>query len=91
MRSKYGPYLFFLVLSFGVLFVCSASSPLYPINDWTDVNTYFTMGKGVVHGRIPYRDLFDHKGPLLYLLYAVGYLISRDTAAALRTSIFPTA
>jgi len=27
------------------------------------------------HGAVPYRDLFDHKGPLLYFLYGIGYLM----------------
>ena len=67
-----------LLLAYTILalFFCSSSSPLYVINDWTDANTYFTMGKGIVHGMVPYRDLFDHKGPLLYFIYAVGYLMS---------------
>lgn len=65
-----------LVYTILALFFCSSSSPLYVINDWTDANTYFTMGKGIVHGMVPYRDLFDHKGPLLYFIYAVGYLMS---------------
>ena len=29
----------------------------------------------MMNGAVPYRDLFDHKGPLLYLLYGIGYLI----------------
>ena len=67
-----------LLLAYTILalFFCSSSSPLYVINDWTDANTYFTMGKGIVHGMVPYRDLFDHKGPLLYFIYAAGYLMS---------------
>jgi len=67
---------FCLLIAAGCLLICSKSSPLYPLNDWSDANIYFTMGKGMAHGRVIYRDLYDHKGPLLYALYALCYLIS---------------
>lgn len=67
--------LFFLLFSGGLLLVCSGASPLYCGHDWTDANTYLTMGRGLLQGAVPYRDLFDHKGPLLYLLYALGALL----------------
>lgn len=68
-------YLLLLLFTILLMTLCSAASPLYVIQDWTDANTYFTMGKGIVHGAVPYRDLFDHKGPYLYFLYAIAYLI----------------
>ncbi len=39
-----------LCLSFGFLLICSKSSPLYPYNDWVDVNCFFTMGRSMLHG-----------------------------------------
>ena len=68
-----------LLLSFLFLLIATKSSPLYPFNDWADANISFTMGKGMMNGKIPYRDLFDHKGPLFYLLFGVAYLISNTT------------
>ena len=65
-----------LLAAAAVLLTASTSSPLYATNFWTDTNIYFTIGRGIRHGLMPYRDLFDHKGPLLYLLYALGALIS---------------
>ncbi len=61
-----------------VLLLCTKSSPLFVFNDWCDANTYFTMGKGLMRGAVPYRDLFDDKGPLFYLLYGLGSLIDSD-------------
>ena len=52
------------------LFV-SKSSPLYPLNDWVDVNIYCTIGRGLFDGLVPYRDLFDQKGPYVYLIYGL--------------------
>ncbi len=60
-----------LVIAAAVLFFCSKSSPGYPINDWTDANIYFTIGKAMTQGQVVYRDLYDHKGPLLYALHAL--------------------
>ncbi len=61
------------------LLVASTSSPLYATNFWTDTNIYFTIGRGMTSGLMPYRDLFDHKGPLLFLIYAAGAMISNSS------------
>lgn len=65
-----------LLVAAAVLFFCSKSSFGYPINDWSDANIYFTIGKGMTRGQVVYRDLYDHKGPLLYALHALCALIS---------------
>ena len=65
-----------LAISALFLLLGTKSSPLYPFNDWGDANAYFTMGKGMMNGRIPFRDLFEQKGPFLYLIYGFAYLIS---------------
>ena len=68
----------FLISALFLLFA-SKSSPLYVMNDWVDANAFFTVGKGMVHGMVPYRDLFEQKGPLLFLIHAIAYLISPTT------------
>ena len=57
------------------LVLCSKSSPLYVLNDWMDANIFFTMGKSMFRGKVLYRDVFDHKGPVLYFLYGLASLI----------------
>ena len=79
---KYITFIVCLIISFCVLTVCSKNSPIYEFNDWVDGNAFFTMGKGIANG-LPYKDLFEQKGPLLYLIYALGYLISNDSFLAL--------
>ncbi|MBI1374395.1 MAG: hypothetical protein GC159_16885 [Phycisphaera sp.] len=39
-----------------------------------DINgaTFLLMGQSLLDGGVPYRDAWDHKGPLLYLLDAIG-------------------
>lgn len=65
-----------LALAAAVLFLCSRSSPGYVLNDWCDANIYLSIGKGMTRGLVVYRDLYDHKGPLLFMLHAVAALIS---------------
>ena len=64
-------------LSAGLLLIATKSSPLYPLNDWPDANTFFSIGKGMMNGLVPYRDLFEQKGPLLYFFHGVASLISQ--------------
>ena len=68
-------WLFCLSAATLILAVTSACSPFYAFNDWVDANSFMTMGKGMVHGLVPYRDLFEQKGPLLYLIHGLAYLI----------------
>jgi len=78
LKDRY-VYLLFLLFSFITLFIGTRSSPLYPINEWVDPNAYFTMAKCWINGFVPYKDYFDHKGPFLYVIYAIGYLLSNDS------------
>lgn len=71
--------LFCFICACGILLVCSECSPLYPYNQWGDANIYFTIGRGMTKGLMPYRDLVDHKGPLLYLLHMVGAWINSQS------------
>lgn len=68
-------YILLFIFSFAVLLFCSATSPIYNGHDWTDANTYLTMARGLLNGRVPYLDLFDHKGPILYFIYAAGAIV----------------
>ena len=68
-----------LLVAFSALFLLSKSSPAYPVNDWSDANIYLTIGRGMTRGQVVYRDLYDHKGPLLYALHALCALLSFDS------------
>jgi len=62
-----------------ILLFCSKSSPLYPMNDWVDVHCFLTLGKGMLHGLVPYVDLYEQKGPVLYFIYAIVALFSQKS------------
>lgn len=65
-----------LFTSLIVLLFATKSSPLYPLNDWVDANCFFTVGKGMWSGVVPYRDLLEQKGPVLYFLHMLASGIS---------------
>lgn len=72
------PLMFAIALA--VLIIYSRwTFPGYPFYNY-DSSVFFTIGWGMTEGVLPYRDLFDHKGPLLYIIYALGWLISPGKA-----------
>lgn len=72
-------YAFLVIAAFIIITVASASSPIYPLNPWDDVNVYFTVGRGVFEGQVPYMDLYEQKGPLFLFMYALASLISNTS------------
>lgn len=64
------------VFSFVVLLIVSPDSWLHAIWDHHDSAWFFTCGKAWMSGMTPYVDFADSKGPLLWLIYGIGYLIS---------------
>lgn len=68
-----------IVASIVTLTVVSTCSPIYPFNPGDDINVFFTVGRCIKHGMIPYRDVFDHKGPILYFIYFLASLISEKS------------
>ena len=76
-----------MIAAAAVLAIGTKSSFLYPLNDWVDSNCFYTMGKAMVHGKVLYRDLYEQKGPLLYMLHAVGYLISPGSFTGVRIGV----
>jgi hypothetical protein len=41
-----------------------------------DTSLYWTVGRGILHGYVPYRDLFETKAPGIFLLSALSYLLT---------------
>lgn len=69
-------YLFFLLFSIFALFFYSQDSYLYDLYNRVDSAWFFMCGKAWMNGMVPYVDFADSKGPLLWLIYGLGYLIS---------------
>ena len=68
-----------LLLALAVAFVTFYSfstSPLFNNYEYVDSSIYKVIGRGWVDGLVPYVDLWDQKGPLIYFINAVGYWIA---------------
>ena len=68
--------LMLLVWSFLVLLFLSPDSPLFYTCHHIDSAWFFMEGKALMNGLRPYVDFSDCKGPLLWLSFGLGYLIS---------------
>ena len=63
------------VFSTVVLFFISQDSYLYDLHSRCDSAFYYMCGKAWMNGLTPYVDFADSKGPLLWLIYGVAYLL----------------
>lgn len=79
VRLRFPELIFIFITAFSTMLICTKSSPLYPLNDWLDANCYMTVGRSMLKGHLPYRDLFEHKGPLIYILHSAAAIISEDS------------
>ncbi len=61
------------------LLLVSTDSWTHNLWDHHDSATFFASGKAWMSGMVPYVDFSDSKGPLLWLIYGVGYLLSPRT------------
>lgn len=59
-----------------LLLLCSQCSPLYPLNIWGDANCLLTVGRVMREGGVLYRDIYEQKGPTLYLIHEIAACIS---------------
>ncbi len=59
-----------------ILVFVSPDSCLHTLNDRYDSGWFLTCGRAWASGLVPYVDFSDSKGPLLWAIYAIGYLLS---------------
>lgn len=71
---------FFAIFSFIILLWLSPDSWLSHLcGPRFDPAWFFTAGRAWMEGLVPYVDFADSKGPVLWLIYGIGYLISPTT------------
>jgi hypothetical protein len=66
------------LLSLALLVLVHSCPVLQPIPG-ADSGTFLYAGRKVLEGQTPYRDVWDHKGPLVFYLDALGLLIGGDS------------
>ncbi|WP_081164936.1 hypothetical protein [Lactococcus garvieae] len=72
-----GPLVLAAVIIVVLLTVNSMSSFLYWTNTWEDTNATWVIAKAMFFDhQVLYKDIYDQRGILLYLLYGIGSFIS---------------
>lgn len=75
----YKSVIFIFIIAFVTITLCSMSSFIYPFNTWVDSNCFFTVGRSMSDGLTLYKDIYEQKGPLLYVIHMLASYVSRDT------------
>ena len=58
------------------------TSPFYRLWYGCDASFFTLVGRGILNGKIPYRDFFDLKGPYFFFIEALGQLMAHDRLGA---------
>lgn len=74
VRTRQFSAVFFFV--FVVLLLISKDSYMHDLPNHNDSAWFFMCGKAWMNGMTPYTDFTDSKGPLLWLVYGIGYLLA---------------
>ncbi|MBN1892341.1 MAG: hypothetical protein JW780_06120 [Clostridiales bacterium] len=67
-KELFWTFCLFLASSLIVLYFGCVQSPFYRFSYFQDSNVYMSIARAMQNGLLPYRDVFDHKGILLYLI-----------------------
>lgn len=71
----YKEYILIAIVIFILFLIIVNSSPLYKGLSEVDSSVFQVMGKGMLENKLIYKDLFDHKGPIIYIINALAILI----------------
>jgi len=80
MRKHRDRIVIYLILFAVVLPVLIHVSPMFITFPSRDSGVFMYIGKGILSGNIPYRDYWDHKGPVIYFINALGMLLMNGSA-----------
>lgn len=58
-------YLVIMLSAFLITMITNMCSPLYKWNPGYDQNVYYVVARRMAAGNVIYKDVFDHKGPIL--------------------------
>ncbi len=68
-----------LLILAGSVFVLLPLSPMNMPSMYRDSGVFLYAGWRILNGELPYRDIWDHKPPIIYYLDALGLAITRNS------------
>lgn len=81
--------LLLILVVFFVALYSATTSPLYDNNIYNSDSTIFKIiGQGWYHGILPYRDLWDSKGPFIFFVNALGFALTKSNMGIFLIQIF---
>ncbi len=82
-RQKFMEYVGLFIVSLTHLLLFSLwTSPFYRLWYGCDASFFTLVGRGIIEGKVPYRDFFDLKGPYFFFIEALGQLLAHDRLGA---------
>ena len=81
-------YLLIFFIAFTFVLFNSATTSIKFNYEGCDSSVFKMMGYVITEGGVPYVDYFDHKGPILYFINALGEIISPQWGLFLIQIIF---
>lgn len=78
----------FISLCAVLMSLTTTNNPFCIGNTGVDSSVFHYVARVILDGGMPYRDTFDHKGPLIYLIDAIGLLINKNIGIWIMELIF---
>lgn len=83
IKQKITEYIgLFIVSTTHLLLFSLWTSPFYRLWYGCDASFFTLVGRGILEGKVPYRDFFDLKGPYFFFIEALGQLFAHDRLGA---------
>ena len=82
-RTKTFFIVIFLILLDLFIVMGSSLNPFSKVVPSIDSSVFIYMGQRLRDGAVPYRDAFDHKGPLLYAIEWLGLTIGNGSTVGI--------
>ena len=83
IKQKIAEYIGLFIVSVTHLLLFSLwTSPFYRYWYGCDASFFSLVGRGIIEGKVPYRDFFDLKGPYFFFIEALGQLMAHDRLGA---------
>ena len=77
IKNKVKDYIILIGISIVALLLFSIStSPLYKGFYIDDSAIFISIARSLLDGKILFKDIFDHKGPVLFGIQVIGQIIS---------------
>ena len=91
MKEKTKEKIIYAILLVVIIFISVLSleqSPFFFFLSNNDSSVFQIIGRGVLEGQVMYKDLYDHKGPIIFLINALAILINEQIGLFLLEIIF---